>query len=60
MGKRGGTRVIYFYYNETSPIYLFMAYTKAAQENPSHAAIAILAELAAMAKADIKAKQNER
>jgi hypothetical protein len=57
-GKRGGTRVIYYYYNETAPLYLFMAYAKAAQENPSPAAVAVLAELAAAAQAGIKAKQK--
>jgi hypothetical protein len=59
MGKRGGARVIYDYYNETAPVYLFMAYAKAAQEDPSPAAMAILAKLAEVAKAGIKAKQKE-
>ncbi len=58
MGKRGGARVIYYDYNETAPVYLFMAYAKAAQENPSPAAVAILAKLAAAAKASIKAKRK--
>ena len=52
--------MIYYYYNETAPLYLFMAYAKAAQENPSPAAMAILAKLAEAAKAGIKAKQNEK
>ena len=60
MGKRGGVRVIYYYYNETAPLYLFMAYAKAAQENPSPAAMAILAKLVEAAKAGIKAKQKEK
>jgi len=47
-------------YNETAPLYLLMAYAKAAQENPSPAAIAILAKLAEAAKAGIKAKQTEK
>jgi hypothetical protein len=37
-----------------------MAYAKAAQENPSPAAVAILAKLAEAAKAGIKAKQKEK
>jgi hypothetical protein len=57
MGKRGGARVLYYYYNETAPIYLFMTYAKAAQENPSPAALAILAKLAQAARAGIKARQ---
>jgi hypothetical protein len=52
--------VIYYYYNKTAPLYLFMAYAKAAQENPSPAAMAILAKLGAAAKAGIKAKQREK
>jgi hypothetical protein len=60
MGKRGGARVIYYYYNETAPLYLFMAYAKAAQENPSPAAMAILAKLAEAAMAGIKAKRKEK
>ena len=30
-GKRGGTRVIYYCLNETMPIYLLLAYSKAAK-----------------------------
>src|SRR5271168_4475485 len=60
MGKRGGARVIYYYYNESAPLYLLMAYAKAAQENPSPAAVAVLAKLAAAAKAGIKARQKEK
>jgi hypothetical protein len=32
-GKRGGARVIYFYYNGDRPLYLLMVYAKARQEN---------------------------
>ena len=32
-GKRGGTRVIYYYYNESAPLYLLYAYPKGTQEN---------------------------
>ena len=32
-GKRGGARVIYFYYHPDAPIYLLLAYTKAKQED---------------------------
>ena len=60
MGKRGGARVIYYYYNEIASIYLFMAYARAAQENPSPAAMAILAKLTEAAKAGINAKQKEK
>ena len=32
-GKRGGTRVIYFYHDVGRPLYLLMVYAKARQEN---------------------------
>ncbi|MBS0272984.1 MAG: type II toxin-antitoxin system RelE/ParE family toxin [Proteobacteria bacterium] len=32
-GKRGGTRVIYFFLHRGKPIYLLMMYAKARQEN---------------------------
>ena len=33
MGKRGGARVIYFYYNETAPVYLLTVYAKNKKED---------------------------
>ena len=36
MGKRGGTRVIYFYFDPTMPLYLLRVYAKAQQENLTH------------------------
>ena len=33
MGKRGGVRVIYFYHDNTMPLYLLLAYAKAQREN---------------------------
>jgi len=32
-GKRGGTRVIYFYHDAGRPLYLLMVYAKARREN---------------------------
>jgi hypothetical protein len=32
-GKRGGVRVIYFFYDEDHPLYLIAIYAKAGQEN---------------------------
>ena len=32
-GKRGGARVIYFYYDASRPLYLLMVYAKARREN---------------------------
>ena len=34
-GKSGGARVIYFYYNDGMPLFLFTAYSKANKENIS-------------------------
>jgi hypothetical protein len=34
-GKRGGVRVIYFYYGSNLPLYLLMIYAKAMQEDLS-------------------------
>jgi len=36
-GKRGGARVIYFFYDRNVPIYLLMVYSKRARENFSPA-----------------------
>ena len=33
MGKRGGVRVIYFYHDDSMPLYLLLIYTKAEREN---------------------------
>ena len=33
MGKRGGTRVIYFYHDANRPLYLLMVYAKAQRED---------------------------
>src|SRR5215470_1139511 len=32
-GKRGGTRVIYFYHDDRRPLYLLLVYAKGRQEN---------------------------
>ena len=60
MGKRGGARVIYYYYNESAPLYMLMAYAKATQENPSPAALAALSKLVDSLKTAIKAKRKEK
>ena len=35
MGKRSGVRVVYFFYNETAPIFLFTVYPKGRQADLS-------------------------
>ena len=32
-GKRGGVRVIYFYHDDTMPLYLLLIYAKSQREN---------------------------
>ena len=36
MGKRGGSRVIYFFYDEDAPIYLLQIYAKGAKSDLSN------------------------
>ena len=35
MGKRGGARVIYYYYNENIPLFLLTAFSKSEKTNIS-------------------------
>lgn len=55
-GKRGGARVIYFYFDEDFPLIALMAYAKGAQETISQKGKAVLAALAS----DIKAEARRR
>jgi len=50
MGKRGGARVIYFYHNPTTPLFLLMVYAKAVREDVAPDAKKALAEFAARIK----------
>jgi mRNA-degrading endonuclease RelE of RelBE toxin-antitoxin system len=49
-GKRSGTRVIYFFYNRETPIYLLMVYAKGLSENISSEAKKLIREFAARIK----------
>ena len=49
-GKRGGVRVIYFYYNETCPLYLLMIYAKSMQTDLSPEGKKAVSAFAAMIK----------
>jgi hypothetical protein len=49
-GKRGGVRVIYFYYNPTTPLFLLMVYAKAVREDVAPEAKKAVAEFAARIK----------
>jgi hypothetical protein len=50
-GKRGGARVIYFYYDDTRPLYLLLVYAKARKEDLSADEKRDVRKLAAMLKA---------
>lgn len=50
-GKRGGSRVIYFVYNEDNPIYLIARYSKGVQENITPGQKKVMAAFAAAIKA---------
>ena len=49
-GKRGGVRVIYFYCNTATPLFLLMVYAKAVREDVAPEAKRALAEFAARIK----------
>jgi hypothetical protein len=46
-GKRGGVRVIYFYYDDERPLYLLMVYAKARKEDLTPDEARILRSIAA-------------
>ena len=50
-GKRGGARVIYYYLDETMPIYALLAYAKPAKTDITPDERRVVAELAARLKA---------
>ncbi len=45
-GKSGGARVVYFFFNETIPVFLFNIFAKNEKENLSKAELNALARLA--------------
>ncbi len=49
-GKRGGVRVIYFYYNQMTPLFLLMVYAKAVREDVAPEAKKAFAEFVARIK----------
>jgi hypothetical protein len=50
MGKRGGVRVIYFYCNPLTPLFLLMVYAKAVREDVAPEAKKAIAAFAARIK----------
>lgn len=53
-GKRGGVRVIYFYHNVTTPLFLLMVYAKKVREDVAPEAKRALAEFAARIKRAVR------
>ena len=53
-GKRGGTRVIYYYLDQTMPIYLLLTYLKTAKSDLSPVEKKAVSDLAAELKATRK------
>jgi mRNA-degrading endonuclease RelE of RelBE toxin-antitoxin system len=54
MGKRGGVRVIYYFYNENFPVYLLDLYAKSQKEDIDPKDKKILTKLAQYLKAECK------
>ncbi len=44
-GKRGGVRILYYFYNETMPLFLLTLFAKSVQEDLSKAEQELLAKL---------------
>ena len=59
MGKRGGTRIIFYYYNESAPIYLLTVYAKSEKEDLSPQEKTVFKKVAEAIKAQIKELQND-
>jgi hypothetical protein len=58
IGKRGGARVVYFYYNTPVPIYVLAAYAKAKQEDLSPTEKATLSKYVAILKAEWRSRKR--
>jgi len=58
-GKRGGARVLYFYHDESVPLFLLFAHTKSDTENIDSDQKRTLSALAAAIKAN-QPKRNQR
>lgn len=57
-GKRGGVRVIYYYYNETAPVFLLTVYGKGEKEDLSSEQKKQIAALAKILKAECKSMRR--
>lgn len=60
IGKRGGARVIYYFYDETAPVFLLGAYAKGKQSDLSPAEKTALTKAAAFLKKSIKEQKGSK
>ena len=58
MGKRGGVRIIYFYYDQKAPVFLLTAFAKNEQENLTAEDKKHLTLLTERLKTEIKTKRR--
>jgi hypothetical protein len=58
MGKRGGARIIYYFYDETAPIYLLWAYAKNQQGDLKPSEKEAVTKAAEIFKAMAKSKRR--
>jgi mRNA-degrading endonuclease RelE of RelBE toxin-antitoxin system len=57
-GKRGGVRIIYYFYNESAPVFLLAVYGKGEQENLTSEQKKQISVLAKILKAECKAMRR--
>ena len=57
-GKRGGSRVVYYYLDEDAPVYALLAYAKAARTDLTPDERRAVARLAAAIKAETRSKRT--
>lgn len=57
-GKRGGLRIIYYFYNETAPVFLLTVYGKSIQDDLDTDQKKKIAALAKILKAECKERKN--
>jgi hypothetical protein len=59
-GKSGGVRIIYYYYNESAPVFLFSLFGKNEKDNLSKTELNNLAQIATAIKRGLKGKQYDQ
>ncbi len=58
MGKRGGSRVVYFFHNEDAPIYLLKVYAKGAKADLNAEEKKALRKAAELLKTEVTRKRS--